>query len=136
MEDTMTTLTQRKAGGVLLAAFATLVASAIYYMLFGTVYQRLRGGASTSPEAWTIAVQFGRNALVAFVLATLFRRLSITGRRDALRLGVLVWLGFQAMAVLGSVVHEHYPFGLYLLHVGDALMTTLIMALILGRKAA
>jgi uncharacterized protein DUF1761 len=136
MEDTMTTLTQRKAGGVLLAAFATLVASAIYYAVFGTVWQRLRGGASTTPEPWAIAVQLGRNALVAFVLATLLRRLSITSRRDALRLGVLVWLGFQAMEVLGSVLHEHYPFGLYLLHVGDALMTTLIMALILGRKPA
>ena len=73
----MTTLTRRRAGGVVLAAMATLVASAIYYTVFGTVYQRL-----------------------------------------------------------GSVVHEHYPLGLYLLHVGDALMTTLIMALILGRKAA
>jgi len=133
----MTTLTRRRAGGVVLAAMATLVASAIYYTVFGTVYQRLRGAAaSTTPEFWEIAVQLGRNILVAFVLATLLRRMAITGRGAALRLGVLVWLGFQAMEVLGSVVHEHYPLGLYLLHVGDALMTTLIMALILGRKAA
>jgi hypothetical protein len=131
----MTTLTQRRAGGVLLAALATLVGSTVYYIVFGAVYQHLRGGASASPEAWTILAQFGRNALVAFVLATLLRWLSITDRRAAVRLGVLVWLGFQAMEVLGSVLHEHYPFGLYLLHVGDALLTTLIMALILGRKA-
>jgi hypothetical protein len=43
-----------------------------------------------------------------------------------------VWFGFEAMAVVGSVLHENYPLGLYLLHVGDALMATLIMALILG----
>ncbi len=132
----MTTLIQRRTGGVLLAAVATLVASALYYTVLGTVWQRLSGNASTSPQAWEIVVQFGRNVLVAVVLATLLRRLAVTSRRAALQLGVLVWLGFQAMEVLGSVLHEHYPFGLYLLHVGDALMTTLIMALILGRKAA
>jgi hypothetical protein len=132
----MTTMTERRVGGVALAALATLVASALYYTVFGTVYARLRGvAASTTPQVWEIAAQFGRNVLVAFVLATLLRRLAVRTRGAALRLGVLVWLGFQAMEVLGSVVHEHYPVGLYLLHVGDALMTTLIMALILGGKA-
>jgi hypothetical protein len=132
----MTTLTERRAGGIVLAAVATLVASAVYYIVFGTVWQRLRGGATATPQFWELAVQLGRNALVALVFATLLRQLAITGRRGALRLGVLVWLGFQAMEVLGSVVHEGYPLGLYALHVGDALMTTLIMAVILGRKAA
>ena len=51
---------------------------------------------------------------------------------DALWLGLLVWVGFQAMAVVGSVLHENYPLGLYLIHVGDALQATLTMALILG----
>jgi Protein of unknown function (DUF1761) len=46
--------------------------------------------------------------------------------------GLVVWLGFQAMAVLGSVLHEQYPLGLYAIHIGDALATTLAMALILG----
>src|SRR5215207_11466045 len=36
------------------------------------------------------------------------------------------------MAVVGSVLHEEYPLGLYLIHVGDALQATLLMALILG----
>jgi hypothetical protein len=30
------------------------------------------------------------------------------------------------------VLHENYPLGLYALHVGDALMTTLIMTTIIG----
>ena len=47
-------------------------------------------------------------------------------------MGLLVWLGFEAMAVVGSVLHEGYPLGLYLIHVGDALQVTLVMALILG----
>ena len=52
-----------------------------------------------------------------------------------------MWFGFQAMAVAGSVLHEGYPLGLYLIHVGDALQATLLMALILtawrrGRRQA
>jgi Protein of unknown function (DUF1761) len=46
-------------------------------------------------------------------------------------MGLLVWVGFQAAAVAGSVLHENYPLGLYLIHVGDALQATLLMALIL-----
>jgi hypothetical protein len=42
------------------------------------------------------------------------------------------WFGFEAMAVAGSVLHEDYPLGLYLIHVGDALQATLLMAFILG----
>jgi uncharacterized protein DUF1761 len=132
----MAVLTQRKAGGVLVAAVAALVASALYYMALGAVYEQLRGGVSATPELWTMIVQLGRNIVVAGVLATLLHMVRATTRRDTLRVGMLVWLGFQAMAVLGSVIHESYPFGLYLLHVGDALLATLVMTLVLGRRPA
>ena len=46
-------------------------------------------------------------------------------------MGLLVWFGFEAMAVAGSVLHEDYRLGLYLIHVGDVLQATLLMALIL-----
>jgi hypothetical protein len=85
------------------------------------------------PGAWEIVGQVARNVVEAVVLATLLKWLKVETVRRALRVGLLVWLGFQAMAVLGSVLHEQYPFGLYLLHTGDALMTTVITVLILGR---
>jgi hypothetical protein len=66
------------------------------------------------------------------VLAYVLSRLGATTPLGALRAGLLVWFGFEAMAVIGSVLHEDYPLGLYAIHVGDALMATLIMALILG----
>ncbi|MFC3764479.1 DUF1761 domain-containing protein [Tenggerimyces flavus] len=74
--------------------------------------------------------------MVATVLATLLARLRVATRAAALPTGALLWLGFQAMAILGSVIHEGYSFGLYVLHTGDALLTTMIMALIVVRKAA
>ncbi|MEV1243731.1 DUF1761 domain-containing protein [Nonomuraea sp. NPDC050022] len=116
------------------AALATLFASAVYYAVFGGVWMRLSGGiASTSPQAWEVAAQFGRNVIEMLVLATLMSWLRIVTWPGALRLGLLVWGGFQALAIAGSVIHEQYPVGLYVLHVGDALMTTLIAVSILVR---
>jgi|Tabmets5t2r1_1033131.scaffolds.fasta_scaffold03729_3 hypothetical protein len=47
-------------------------------------------------------------------------------------MGLLVWLGFRGHGRRRLVLHEGYPLGLYLIHVGDALQVTLVMALILG----
>jgi hypothetical protein len=79
-----------------------------------------------------MAGQFARNLVVATVLDHLLRWLEVATWKRALQVGLLVWFGFEAMAVAGSVLHEGYPLGLYLIHVGDALQATLVMALILG----
>lgn len=121
---------------VAVAAAATLVASFVWYIVFGNAWLTLRGidpsTADTTPEAWVMVAQFVRNLVVAFVLAVLLSRLGTATLGDALRLGLLVWVGFEAMAIAGSVLHEQYPLGLYAIHVGDALMATLVMTLILG----
>ena len=121
---------------VLVAAAVPLVTSAAYYIVFGGLWLSLRGldpnTVSAAPHPWEIGGQFVRNVVVAFVLATLLARLRVTGWRGALRVGLLVWVGFQAMEVIGAVLHENYPVGLYVLHVVDALMTTLVMAFVLG----
>jgi hypothetical protein len=126
------------AARVVVAAAITLVVSGIYYASFGGIYAALLGsdGGGATPDLWTTAAQFGRNLVVAAVFAALLHRLGDASKSAALRLAALLWLGFQAMAVLGSVIHEHYPIGLYLLHVGDALVTVLIMALVLGRRSS
>jgi hypothetical protein len=121
---------------VAVAAAATLVTSSVWYIVFGNAWLTLRGmdpsTADMSPEVWVIAGQFARNLVVAVVLAFLLRRLGTATWGGALRLGLLVWVGFEAMAIAGSVLHEQYPLGLYAIHVGDALLGTLTMTLILG----
>ncbi|WP_163507503.1 DUF1761 domain-containing protein [Fodinicola acaciae] len=117
------------------AALVTLVCSAVYYIALGGVWASLRGldpGSASPPGAGEIAGQYVRNLIVALALAYLLRWAGATTVPAALRVAMVVWLGFQAMAIAGSVLHEHYPLGLYFLHTGDALMTTLIMAVILG----
>jgi hypothetical protein len=118
------------------AATASLVASAAYYTVLGGTWLRLRGihpgTATLTPQAWQIIGQLGRNLIIAMVLAYFLRRLNTATWKDAMRIGLLLWFGFEAMAVAGSVLHEGYPVGLYAIHVGDALLGTLVMALILG----
>jgi hypothetical protein len=43
-----------------------------------------------------------------------------------------VWVGFQAMLLMGAVIHENMPWKLYAIHAGDALVKTLLMTVILG----
>jgi hypothetical protein len=121
---------------VLVAAATILVTSALYYIVLGNAWLTSRGidpsTAEMAPQAWQMVGQFARNLVVAFVLAHLLRWLEVATWKRALQVGLLVWFGFQAMAVVGSVLHEDYPLGLYLIHVGDALQATLLMALILG----
>jgi Protein of unknown function (DUF1761) len=121
---------------VAVAAAATLVASSVWYIVFGNAWLTLRGldpsTADTTPAAWVLVAQFARNLVVAVVLALLLRRLGTATLGGALRLGLLVWVGFEAMAIAGSVLHEQYPLGLYAIHVGDALLAMLVMTLILG----
>ena len=121
---------------VLVAAVAVLVTSVLWYVVFGNAWLRLRGidpgTAEMTPEVWQMTGQLARNLVLATVLAHLLRWLEVATWKRALQVGLLVWFGFQAMAVVGSVLHEGYPLGLYLIHVGDALQATLVMALILG----
>jgi len=83
------------------------------------------GGAAL---LWQTLAQFARNLVVAAALAIVFHRAAITGMRAAIGLSTVLWLGFQAMAVFGSVIHEQYPLALYAIHTVDQLGTTLIMA--------
>ena len=87
---------------------------------------------TVTPGVWEAAGQFIRNLIVAYVFARLIGRLGIVRLMDSLRLGLWVWLGFQAMQIAGAVLHEGYPPALYAIHIGDALMTTLIMTAIIG----
>jgi hypothetical protein len=121
---------------VLVAAVTTLATSALWYVVFGSAWLTLRGidpnTAEMTPQAWQMIGQVARNLVVAVVLGQVLGWLGVASWKGALPVGLVVWLGFQAMAVVGSVLHEGYPLGLYLIHVGDALQATLLMALILG----
>lgn len=122
-------------GSLAAAVVAPLVTASIWYSIFGAAWVQLSGvdpSAALHPSVWAMLGQLGRNTVVVIALTVLARHTRAVSVRDVLALASLVWFGFQAMSVLGSVLHEGYPFALYLIHVGDALQTTLVMAVLIG----
>jgi hypothetical protein len=124
---------------LIVATVASFLVGALWYspVLFGEAYLALRGlaagaAARPSPSVWEIVGECARGLVVASVLARLVSRTGVVGWRASARLGLLVWAGFQAMMLFGAVLHEGLSFGLYAIHAGDALVKTLIMAVILG----
>ena len=122
------------------AAFLAFLVGAVWYtpLFFGEAYLAMRGldaatAAGATPAPGEIAGELVRVLVVAYVLACLIARLGIADSFGALRLGLWVWLGFQAMMLLGAVLHEGMPLALYAIHAGDALVKTVLMSLVLGR---
>jgi hypothetical protein len=124
---------------VIVAAVAAFVVGAVWYspFLFGKAYMKLRGmnpgaTANRKPPAGEMLGELVRYVVVAFVLARFVVLLGVVNWMDAVQLGVWVWLGFQAMLLMGAVLHDKMPWKLYGIHAGDALVKTLLMAVILG----
>jgi hypothetical protein len=120
-------------GAIAVAVLGGFVASGVWYgLLFGDVYPRLAGLSADAGSPAQVVAQLLRDLIVTFVLARLIEKSGVTDRAGAIRLGLWLWLGFQAMAIAGAVIHERYPWQLYAIHAGDALLKTLLACAILG----
>ncbi len=124
---------------IVVVAIAAFVMGAIWYspLLFGKAYMEVRGMnpdamAGMRPVAGELIGEFAKNLVVAFVLAHFVVSLGIGDWKGALQLGLWVWVGFQAMLLMGAVLHEKMPWMLYAIHAGDAFVKTLAMTVILG----
>src|SRR5712692_2500809 len=124
---------------LVVAAVAALLVGALWYspLLFGRAYLALRGMnpdamAGMRPPAGELLAEFIRYLVIGFVLAHFVQRLGVGDWKGALQLGLWVWVGFQAMLLMGAVLHEKMPWMLYAIHAGDALVKTLLMTAILG----
>jgi len=124
---------------VVVAAVAAFVVGAVWYspLLFGKTYMEVRGlnpgaVAEMSPPAAELLGELVRNLVVAFVLAHFVVRLGVGDWKGAVQLGLWVSVGFQAMLLMGAVLHEKMPWMLYAIHAGDALVKTILMTVILS----
>jgi len=124
---------------VFVAAVAAFLVGALWYspLLLGKPYMKLRGmNAAAMAEMkmppWKIGAEFLRCLVTAYVLARFVVLLGVADWNGAVLLGLWVWLGFYATLYLGAVIHENLPLKLYAIHAGDALVKTLLMAVILG----
>lgn len=118
-------------GAATVVAFLSAFA---YYAAFGRQLERLGSAAADreSPPAWIVPVELVRGLVVAVVVAGLVAQLDISGWVAAAALGLALWVGFPAVLLTGSVLHERVPWRLAAIHAGDWLVKLLLVAAIIA----
>lgn len=113
--------------------YMAIGAAAATALVVGTLAARdaAFSASHAAPAVWQLA-EFGKDAVVAFVLAHFAVRLQVLDRNGGIQLGLWIWTGFQATLLIGAVLHEGITWKLYSIHAGDALAKTLSMSVILG----
>jgi hypothetical protein len=119
------------------AAVATFVASAAWYIVFSKQRRALSPAAAAStgrPQPTQIGVELARNLVVALLLARLVRNSNMTTPSRAAGLGLLLWIGVPVNLLSGSVMYENVPPQLAAIHAGDWLIKLLLTTVIIGAE--
>jgi Protein of unknown function (DUF1761) len=85
------------------------------------------------PQPVKMTLEIVRNLVLACVLAYLLARFRVTARPAAIKLAILLWVGFPVLLLIGSVMLEDVPWKLATIHAGDWLLKLLVMVIILAR---
>lgn len=108
---------------VLTATVAALIASSAYYAVLGTQ------AGETRP--WQIAVELLRSATLSLVLAGLVTHFGLRFG-PALILALVLWTGFPAVLLSGSVLWEKVAWRIAAGHAGDWLLKLLLLTTIVS----
>ena len=117
-----------------LATAAAVAASGAWYAAFGRRLARLHDAYAedTAAAGWVVPVELARSGTVAVTVSALAARTGVTRPRDAVRLGLTLWIAFPVVLLTGSVVHEKVPWRLAAIHAGDWLAKLLLVSLVVG----
>ena len=119
---------------ILVAAVAVFVVSATWYGVLGTQLAELNYAYADSgqPPVWKMLAEFARSLVVATVVAGLASEMGIEDWLSAVGLGLVLWIGFPAIILSGSVLHENVPWKLAAIHAGDWLLKLVVIAVVVG----
>jgi hypothetical protein len=119
---------------VLAAAVAAFLLSGVWYGVLGGRLAALHEAYArpTRSRAATAVVELARNGVMALVTAGIADRVEVSGVAGGLLLGLVLWIGFPAVILAGSVFHEKVPWRLAAIHAGDWLLKLSAVAAIVG----
>ena len=119
-----------------LATAAAVAASGAWYAAFGRRLAQLHDAYAedTAAAGWIVPVELARSGTVAVTVSALAARTGGTRPRDAVRLGLALWVAFPGVLLTGSVVHEKVPWRLAAIHAGDWLVKLLLVSLATGAR--
>lgn len=119
---------------VLGCAVIGFIVSTVWYSVFSKQMAKLNKAyaGATQPKPWQILIEFGRNILLAIVIATLFDYIGVLDWIAGVEFGLILWVGFPLILLAGSVMWEKVPVKLAIFHAGDWLIKLLLFSAILG----
>lgn len=125
---------------VVVAGVASLAVGMLWYneKLMGKEWMRLLGLTKKEMHEAMHKSKGNRylfallSALVmSYVLALVLEEVLVTTLWESISVALVLWVGFVVTVKMSSVLWEHKPFELYLLNVGQYLVSLVVMASIL-----
>ena len=125
---------------VLVAAIASTAIGALWYspLVFGKPWMKLMGitpeAVAATPRSsmvWSYVSGLISALVTSFILSKLISWVCNGSTSAALKLAGLVWLGFIAAIMVGSVIWEKKPWSLFFINAAYYLVSLIVMALII-----
>lgn len=128
------TVSRINLAAVVVAGATAFAFSLLWYspLLFGSVWTETQGAAATAMPPWKFIVAPLRELFTAWFLAWLIGRLGISGCKEAIGLGAILWAAFYVVQLAGAVIFDGMSPALGAIHAGDWLGKMLIMAAIIS----
>ncbi len=124
---------------VVVATVVAFVASMVWYIAFAKQRRELSAVKSGATDGNTrqadpikMLAEILRNIVLALVIDYLIVRLGVVNWTGALKLGLLLWVGFPAILLTGSIMRENYPRKLAAIHAGDWLSKLVLMSVVVS----
>ena len=126
---------------ILVVSIVSFIIGMLWYspLLFGNVWVKLMGfneedikKAKEKGMAKNMIVVFISVLVMTYVLAYLIDLLAYSDAGSGAILGFIIWLGFLATSMLGSVLWEGKPAALYLINTSHYLVVLVVSGAILG----
>jgi hypothetical protein len=123
---------------VLVAAITVFVLGWLWYspFLFYKPWMRARGldpaaaMAGAKMPAGKLVIELVRCIVLAYVIARFVALLGISSWMGAVHFGVMLWIGFPVILLIGSVLWENTPVKVAAIHAGDWLVKLLVIPII------
>ena len=120
---------------VLVAGAAAFVMSFLYYspLLLGNIWRAVDPAvANRAFSRWNGIIEIARTLAITFVMARLLLLLKTNDVKSAIRFALWTWFGFSALMWIGAITWEGTPWQVAVIHSGDWLLKTLLIAIVLG----
>jgi hypothetical protein len=125
---------------VLVATIVVFVLGWLWYspLLFYKPWMRARGMdpaaamASAKMPAGKLVIELVRCFVLAYVIAHLIALLGVNNWMGAAHFGLLLWIGFPVILLIGSILWENTPVKVAAIHAGDWLVKMLVIPIIVS----